>query len=64
MKKLVVALLSLMACLLLLVACNNSTNSGTPTIPDEPTVKIYTVNVDYVYRDTVVYKLTDTKKRG
>lgn len=64
MKKLVVALLSLMACLLLLVACNNSTNSGTPTIPDEPTVKIYTVNVDYVYRDTVVYKLTDTKKEG
>ena len=56
--------LSLIACVFLLVGCNNTTNSGTPTIPDEPTVKTFTVNVQYVYRDTIIHTLTDTKKEG
>lgn len=64
MKKLVATFLSLIACVLLLVGCNNTTNSGTPTIPDEPTVKTFTVNVQYVYRDTIIHTLTDTKKEG
>ncbi|MDY4591931.1 MAG: hypothetical protein SO434_00815 [Eubacteriales bacterium] len=64
MKKLVVTFLSLIACVLLLVGCNNTTNSGTPTIPDEPTAKTFTVNVRYVYRDTIIDTLTDTKKEG
>ena len=65
MKKLVATLLSLIACVLLLAGCNNSTNGETPTTPDtEPTVKVFTVNVQYVYRDTVIDTLTDTKKEG
>lgn len=65
MKKLLAAMLSLVACLLLLVGCNNTTNNDTPTVPDsEQTVKTYTVNVQYVYRDTVIHTLTDTKKEG
>ena len=65
MKKLATIMLSLVACLLLLVGCNNTPNNNTPTIPDtEPTVKTYTVNVNYVYRDTVVHTLSDTKKEG
>lgn len=64
MKKLVATFLSLIACVLLLVGCNNKTNSGTPTIPDEPMAKTFTVNVRYVYRDTIIDTLTDTKKEG
>lgn len=64
MKKLVVTFLSLIVCVLLLVGCNNTTNSGTPTIPDEPTAKTFTVHVRYVYRDTIIDTLTDTKKEG
>ncbi len=66
MKKLVATLLSLIACVLLLVGCNNSTNNETPTIPDteRPTIKVFTVNVRYVYRDTIIHTLTDTKKEG
>lgn len=65
MKKLVATLLSLIACVLLLVGCNNSPNNGTQTTPDtEPTAKNFTVNVRYVYRDTIIYTLTDTKKEG
>lgn len=65
MKKLVATLLSLIACVLLLVGCNNSTNNTTPPTPDtEPTVKTFTVNVRYIYRDTIIHTLTDTKKEG
>lgn len=64
MKKLVVTFLSLIVCVLLLVGCNNTTNSGTPTIPVEPTAKTFTVHVRYVYRDTIIDTLTDTKKEG
>lgn len=65
MKKLVATFLLLTACILLLVGCNNSTNGETPITPDiEPMVKVFTVNVRYVYRDTIIHTLTDTKKEG
>lgn len=64
MKKLVTTFLLLIACVLLLVGCNNMTNSSTPTIPDVPTAKTFTVNVRYVYRDIIIDTLTDTKKEG
>lgn len=64
MKKLVATLLSLMACILLLVGCNNSTNNTPDTPDDEPTVKNFTVNVRYIYHDTTIYTLTDTKQEG
>jgi len=65
MKKIIAAMLSFVGCLLLLVACNSTSNNDTPIIPDtEQTVKTYSVNVNYVYRDTIIHTLTDTKKEG
>lgn len=65
MKKIIAVMVSLVVCLLLLVGCNSASNNDTPTLPDiGQTVKTYTVNVNYVYRDTVIHTLTDTKKEG
>lgn len=65
MKKFAATFLSLLACVLLLIGCNNTTNNETPTVPDnEHTVKTFTVNVQYIYRDTIIDTLTDTKKEG
>ncbi|MCM1043355.1 MAG: hypothetical protein NC350_04010 [Corallococcus sp.] len=65
MKKFIIATLIILSCLLLFVACNNdTTDNNTNDDTSQSTEKVFTVNVNYVYRNTIIKTLTDEKKAG
>ena len=65
MKKFLIVLLSFIIGIVLFAGCGNLQTTDENKIPNaETTEKTYKVNVIYVYRDTIIDSLSDTKKEG